>query len=229
MSANKFKELINQKRAVLAKKRLREEVIRPMQKKAYRLSAHPSQLFPEKVAKVKRKVLREFEVKRPEMRAVPVTKTCQAIAEHLVGDSQAVVEERHGLSNGYINKMLSHNFADRNKLDRILENVLLENAVVSGAIFQEKAHELTAPQAAVAAGIFSQRYAEKKRDKQNADSGTAPVAVLIQLNNTLERVRSIRNATPVIETPVTVRRISHASNHSDTESESGGEDDTSDD
>lgn len=190
-----------------------------------KLNAHPSQLFPDKVAKVKRKILREIEVKRPSARAFPIMKTVQAVAEHLVGDSQAVVEERHGLSNGYINKMLSHNFADKAKLDSILENVLLENAVVSSAIFQEKAHEMNAPQAAVAAGIFSQRYAEKKRDKQNADTGNAPVAVLIRLDSTLEKLKAAREVRPAIDTPVTIRRISNANSPSQPEPENGTEND----
>lgn len=153
--------------------------------------------MPEQVIKVQKKILQKIDlgVDEPGTKISVVTKA-RMLAEHMVGDSQKTVETRHGVSNGYIDKLLTRKFGDRAQLNELLEDVLLENALVAGAVFQEKAPEMSGRDAAVAAGIFTQRLLDVKKSKQ-PEQGVLPIALLLRLEGTLDRVRQIRHGTVI--------------------------------
>lgn len=152
-----------------------------------------SKLLPKQVIKIQKKLLQtaEFSDDSPNARH-SILKQSKALAEHLVGDSQRDVEERNGLSNGYINSLLTKKFGDRQQLNELLEDVLLENALVAGAIFQDKAPEMSGRDAAIATGVFTQRLLEVQKAKQ-PDQGVLPITVLLRLEETLDRVRQVRH------------------------------------
>lgn len=116
-------------------------------------------------------------------------KVAQAAAAHLMGDTQEAAAEQFGVSMHLIQALFSAKYPAREKMEELLETVLLGNAHIASAIFAKNApQELAARDAAVAAGIFSSRYMEVKQQRENKDRPTFNVGVIIQLQQTLSNI-----------------------------------------
>jgi len=118
----------------------------------------------------------------------------QAIAEHLAGETQKFVDEKYNCN---VRRALQMYFPDQPTREQILEDILLDNALISAVQFQDKAEDLNARDAAVAAGIFTQKFSEFKRARQSGHQEQIPINLILQLNNTLENVKKIHG--PIIE------------------------------
>lgn len=129
---------------------------------------------------------------------VPGEERLEMLAEYfLTGKSQHSIEKKWGMSRGYIKHALNRTFADREKLESILYDLNIENAVVSHLVFQKKAESMTARDAAIAAGIFTQRFAEIKRLTQTATAPVLDVNLTLKLEETMDKLKRIHG--PVID------------------------------
>ncbi len=77
-----------------------------------------------------------------------------ALAEHMAGETQMYVEDKYALSRGHIQRIIRKQFITQEALLEFIEDCMATNALLANQIFFEKAHELSAIQAAQAAGIF---------------------------------------------------------------------------
>lgn len=135
-----------------------------------------------------------------------VGKVATALAEHLTGVTQRECEEKYKLSNGYLNLMLKKMFPNTEAMEKCLEEVLLSNAIICGAVLREKAPEMSGKDAAIATGIMSQRFLEVKKARQNNFREDTPsIAILLQLQSTMEKVGQIididESGTPMLPPP----------------------------
>lgn len=153
-------------------------------------------LLPEKHKhKVIKKILEYIEPMDHPKASHTVQDQAIMLAEHIMGDSQLAVETKHQVSSGYVRKLLVRHFGSREQLDEILEDVLLENALVASSIFERKKETLTARDAATAAGIFTQRYLEKKRARENPEAPILPVHVVLKMEQTLSQLKIVPGKT----------------------------------
>lgn len=124
-----------------------------------------------------------------------LTATINATAEHLAGESQAFVEKKYGLARSAVSDALNLFFPSTELRRAALKNLLLDGALQSAVIFRQKAEAMTAPQAAITAGILSQRYVELEKAEQNNFKEEIPVALVIQLEATIQKVKQVHGKT----------------------------------
>lgn len=111
-----------------------------------------------------------------------------ALAEHLAGESQLHVESKYALAQGAVGRLVRKVFLNEEELLDFLQSAMATNAMVANQIFFEKAHELTALQAAQASGIFTGKLVELKKARVSGfRQETVPVNVLIDLNTALQK------------------------------------------
>lgn len=111
-----------------------------------------------------------------------------ALAEHLAGESQLYVEDKFALSRGCIQRIIRKQFVTQESLLEFVEDCMATNALIANQLFMEKAHEMSAIQAAQAAGIFSSRLVELKKAR-TANYRPEPIAmgVILQLGEALRQ------------------------------------------
>ena len=143
---------------------------------------------PEVVLMIKKKLLENRPDKiSPIMKGSLIAKE-NAIAEHLAGESQDFVNAKYHVDVQHALRMYFPNSAQR---EQVLEDVLLDNALISNVIFQRKASDLSARDAALASGIYTQRFSELKKARKSDHNPEVPVATVILLQQTLERVKQV--------------------------------------
>lgn len=114
-----------------------------------------------------------------------------ATAEHLAGESIPWVEEKYKLAHGTVKTALKMFFPSEEQRENALRNLLLDNAITGAMIFKKKAHSLSARDAALTAGIFTQRFSELKKAQANNYQPEIPVTMVIKLEETLARAKEI--------------------------------------
>ena len=119
-----------------------------------------------------------------------------AIAEHLAGETRKYVNEKYHVNVQEALKMYFPNSAQR---EQVLEDVLLDNALIANVKFQTKADDLSARDAALASGIFTQRFSEFKKARKNDHNPEVPIQTVILLQQTLERVKEVHGKVIEIE------------------------------
>jgi hypothetical protein len=150
-----------------------------------------SDKLPEQLKKVSKQILPYVPKHSPSAPAHLLSreKEAEALARVMLGDSHAKVASKLNIAQGHIYALMARIFPDRRFADEILEDVLLSNAHLASGIFAQKADELSAKDAAVSAGIFSQRYIEKKAEREARDNPVTPVHLVLELSSTLKRIQ----------------------------------------
>jgi hypothetical protein len=124
-------------------------------------------------------------------RSFSVESSETAIAEWLAGATQAEVEAKYGMSAGYIAKAVQRRFLKTESGRKMLESLVLENAIASSVHFSEKLPELSGVQAAMTAGIFTDKFIALQRLQGNAVGATPNFAELAEVGNTLEYIKRV--------------------------------------
>lgn len=121
-----------------------------------------------------------------------------ALAEHMAGESAVHVEKKYVLASNAIQRIIRKVFPSQESLLEFVEDTMLSNCLLAQQIFTEKAHEMTAIQAAQAAGIFANRVVEiKKARATNYKPEIIPVGLLLQLGEALRMSKMpVINAQP---------------------------------
>lgn len=118
------------------------------------------------------------------------------LSESLLGlDTNRNIERSYGVCQGYVQRALKRSFPDRDKLEQTLIDLNLENAITSHYIFQKKSAELSAKDAAIAAGIFTQKHGELKRLTQATQAPTLTVDLTLKLEETMSKLKQIHGRT----------------------------------
>lgn len=133
--------------------------------------------------------------------STPTKKLALALGEHACGESQRDVEKKYALANGTVNKVLQRIFPSREAMEDCLENLLLSNALLCGDRIMELAPSMTANEASVATGIMTQRYLETRKARANHFSTDVPVAVIIRLEQTMEKIKQVHGRVIEVDTP----------------------------
>lgn len=129
----------------------------------------------------------------------PIQKLIPAMAEHLAGAGLHEVEDKYQLSRNSVSSALKMWFDTRESREEALANILLDNALTSGMIFKEKAHELSARDAALATGIYTERYTGFKKAQLTNFQPDIPINLVMQLDATLAAAKKVQ--AKVIELP----------------------------
>ncbi len=153
-----------------------------------------SRKFPSETKALAKKLIKVM----PKDKSIPPDRLALAAAKHMMGDSLSAAAKQVGINVRLVHELFTVKFPERKAMDEMLEDVMLTNANLASAIFAQKAHELSARDAAVAAGIFSTRYLEKKAEREGRDRPSVPILAIIQLEKTL---KSIEGKVIEAETP----------------------------
>lgn len=119
-------------------------------------------------------------------------KMASATARYMMGDAAAKVENQIGVNYSKIHQIMGIVFPDPKEMISVLETTLLNNAVLANAVFMSKAHDLTPKDAAIASGIFAQRFLELKKDREGTDTPPVDFKLVVQLQATLADLNTIK-------------------------------------
>lgn len=114
-----------------------------------------------------------------------------ALAEHLSGEGLHYVEDKYKLGRNAVSSALKMWFPSREGREEALANLMLDNALHAGMVFSKKADELTPRDAALATGIFSQRYQELRKAQNTNFQPEIPVTLVMSLERTIQRAKQI--------------------------------------
>lgn len=136
----------------------------------------------EAVVEIRRTLLRKTPPKNSEERTEVL-----ALAEHLAGESQMYVEDKYALSRGAVARLLRRVFPTQEAQLDFLETCFTANAMLASQIFAEKANDMSAYQAAAAAGIFAKSLINLKQARATnfQERQPVPVNLLVQLKEAL--------------------------------------------
>lgn len=91
-------------------------------------------------------------------RQVSTERHDQMLREWVAGAPLSEVEDRYGVSRGYLRQASMRRFGSKEALLQALQNLIAENAVVAQMVAQEKLHELNAAQAVFAGKLLTETY-----------------------------------------------------------------------
>lgn len=158
-----------------------------------------------KMATTVKKIKKTLLMNLPEVKDVPIGRPpfqpknqmaiVNATAEHLAGETIPWVEEKYKLAHGTVTTALRMFFPSTEQREEALSNLLLDNALTGAMIFKKKAHTLSARDAALTTGIFTQRHIELKKAKQNNYQAEIPVTMVLKLEETLAKAKLIHGKT----------------------------------
>lgn len=163
-----------------------------------------TRVSPTLVRRIKGKLVK-FVPTRKDSR-VNIDERLTAVAKHLAGKSQREVETEMGLGNGYVNSALKRMFPDKAILEDLLEKLMLNNAVTAGQVFHEKAKDLTPKDAAIAGGIYTQRYIDLKKAKNSGFKETPSTSLILTLESTLAKAEKALGGR-VLEADAEIRQL----------------------
>lgn len=153
--------------------------------------------FPAEVKKVKIKLMGLIPKNFAQNRKSNILTVVSATAEHLLGETQSDSEKKYKLEKGEVQNALRLFFPSKEERLNALSNLLLDNAITGAMIFKEKKKDLTVMQAAIAAGLFTDKFIQLQKAKQNnfASDADVNVSLILQLEKTLARTKEIHGKT----------------------------------
>jgi hypothetical protein len=124
------------------------------------------------------------------LRQISDEEQAQMMAEVAAGGSTTVVEQRFGVARGYLHTAMKRKFGSVENYKRILQGLVLENAVAVQMIAQEKLPELTAAQAVFAGKLLVDTHEKIEKSIQNTPK-TVNFGQLEKVTETLKSLRQI--------------------------------------
>lgn len=112
----------------------------------------------------------------------------QMLREAAATGSISAVESKYGVAQGYLHTSMKRRFGSLEAMKQVLLGLVTENAIVVQAIAQEKAGELTAPQAIFAGKLLVDTMEKIEKSIQN----TPKTVNFGQLNKVSETLRELR-------------------------------------
>jgi len=157
-----------------------------------------AEAFPDNFLKLKGEILARLPQSDPRRE-----RYAEGVAKYMMGDAAGKIDKEIGVNYSKIHQIMDVVFPDPKEMVKVLENTLLNNAVLANAIFLSKAHELSPKDAAVAAGIFAQRFLELKKDREGTDQQPIDLKLIVQLQGTLGQIHQLKQLdnSKVIELP----------------------------
>lgn len=138
-------------------------------------------------------------------------KLIEAMADNLSGEALKDSALKYGIAPERLATYRARFFRADSALAQFLEEIMLAGSIRCVGIFNDKANELTAFQAATIAGIFADKaVALRKARTTDYTEESVPLATLQKIGDIMER---IGNAKPgkVIEAQVEVKRLTERS------------------
>lgn len=145
--------------------------------------------FPEPHEKLKEVILKRLPADDPRRSSF-----ASAVARHMMGDPAAKVERQMGINSSMIHRIMDMVFPDKADMLATLETTLGANALIANAQFMATAHRMEGRDAAMAAGIFTQRFLETKRDREGKDITPIDFKLVVNLQATLADLNQIKQA-----------------------------------
>lgn len=127
----------------------------------------------------------------------------QAAREWAAGVPVTVVEEKYGLSRGYIRQAMLRRFGSKEAMLDALEGLVLENAVGAQMIVQEKLHELNGKEAVFAGKLLVETMGNLRSQRENMPK-TINFGEFNKLGAALKQIREI------VGTPANARTVSES-------------------
>lgn len=125
---------------------------------------------------------------------ISVEEQDQMMREVAATGSFASVESKYGVSQGYLRSAMRRRFGSLEAMKQALVGLVAENAIVVQMIAQEKAGELTAPQAIFAGKLLVDTMEKVEKSIQNTPK-TVNFAQLNQVGETLKALRAVVDGT----------------------------------
>jgi hypothetical protein len=144
------------------------------------------------VKKVKIKLMGLIPNQFDKNRKSNILSTVAATAEHLLGENQSFVEKKYKLGKGEVANALRMFFPSKEDRLNALSNILLDNALIASVKFQEKKKDLTVMQAAIAAGLFTDKFVQlQKAQTSGFKENEVPVNLILKLEQTLAHAKEV--------------------------------------
>lgn len=114
----------------------------------------------------------------------------QMLREAAATGSISAAEDKFGVSRGYLRSAMKRRFGSLEAMKQVLLGLVTENAIVVQSIAQERAHELTAPQAIFAGKLLVDTMEKVEKSIQNTPK-TVNFAQLEKVGSTLRELRAV--------------------------------------
>lgn len=114
----------------------------------------------------------------------------QMLREAAASGSIATVEAKYGVAQGYLRQSMRRRFGSLEAMKSVLLGLVTENAIVVQAIAQEKAGELSAPQAIFAGKLLVDTMEKVEKSIQNTPK-TVNFGQLNKVSETLKELRAV--------------------------------------
>lgn len=112
------------------------------------------------------------------------------LQEVAASGSVSAVEARYGVSRGYLQQAMKRRFGSLEGMKQVLLGLVTENAIIVQSIAQERAAELTAPQAVFAGKLLVDTMEKVEKSIQNTPK-TVNFAQLDAVGKTLKELRAV--------------------------------------
>lgn len=117
----------------------------------------------------------------------------EAMADNLAGEALKDSALKYGVTPDALMQFKSRFFKADSSLPQFLEELFFQAAARSVSIFHDKAESMSAPQAAVTAGIFSERgVAMRKARTANYQDVEVPLATLQKMAVVMEKIKEMK-------------------------------------
>jgi len=131
----------------------------------------------------------------------------QAAREWAAGTPVIEVENKYGLSRGYIRQAMMRRFGSKEAMLEALEGLVCENALGCQMIVQEKMHEMNAKEAVFAGKLLVETMGNLRSQRENMPK-TINFREFKALGDALKQVREIVGK-PVTATATDISRPAH--------------------